>query len=263
MEKKILLAGPWIGELGWELFCWQGYIRFHSKDYDEVKIISRPGHEFLYEDFCDEFIPFDPESFKTDAWKCHDHKPYKDLVSTIEHTKYINGQFDIGMRYYPTGVLDTKGIFYSEQEYVKYKSDSISESYDLIFHCRNKNTGADRNWSKNNWIELYNLLKDDYTIACIGNDESHHIEGTKDMRGIPLNELCSLFNNSKLIVGPSSGPMHFASLCGLKHLVWSRDHNIHRYERNWNPHKTEVVFYGDESWKPKVGSINKLIRETV
>ena len=28
---KRLIAGPWVGEFGWELFAWQGYIRALSR----------------------------------------------------------------------------------------------------------------------------------------------------------------------------------------------------------------------------------------
>ena len=37
---KILLAGPWVGEFGWELFCWQGFLRKLSKQYDKVITIE-------------------------------------------------------------------------------------------------------------------------------------------------------------------------------------------------------------------------------
>ena len=262
MDKKILLVGPWIGEFGWELFCWQGFIRKQSKQFDKTIVIGRPGNGFLYEDFCDEYIEFDPESFDTDAWRCHKSKPYKDLVSSIPHSHYLDGQFDIGMRYTQKGVIDTKGLFFSQQEYVKYLGSS-DKKYDIIFHCRNKKVGGERNWDKDKWIVLYNLLKDKYTIACIGNNEAFHIEGTEDLRNITLKELAGILNNSNMIIGPSSGPMHFASLCGTKHLVWSTDYNLVRYKKDWNPLKTEVIFYGNEGWNPKPENIKNIIEETI
>ena len=70
-------------------------------------------------------------------------------------------------------------------------------------------------------------------------------------------------NKSKLIVGPSSGPMHMASLCGLKHLVWSTEYNRVRYERDWNPFKTEVIFHSDGGWNPNPETIKEIITKTV
>lgn len=256
--EKILLAGPWIGEFGWELFCWQGYVRKLSRNYDKTIIIGRPNQKFLYEDFCDEYIDFDPLGFKTDSWMCHDCVVNMGMINNIQHTDYLNGSFDIGFRYGENGAFDLKGLF-SNQEFKKYESNTLNKSYDIIFHCRNKSTGSDRNWGKEQWADLFNLLSTKYTIACIGNSEAFHIEGSDDLRNIPLCDLVSIMNNSKLIVGPSSGPMHLASLSGLKHLVWSSEHNRSRYLNVWNPFKTEVIFYSKEGWNPKPNNIYNII----
>ena len=56
MESKHLLAGPWVGEFGWELFVWQAYIRSLSEIYDETYVICRKSSEPLYKDFTDKFI---------------------------------------------------------------------------------------------------------------------------------------------------------------------------------------------------------------
>jgi len=257
-NDNILLAGPWIGEFGWELFCWQGYVRKLSRQYDKVIIIGRPGNKYLYEDFCDEYIEFDPGSFKTDAWNCQGAKNFDHIINSIPHTKYLNGIFDIGMRYTHNGVIDSKKLFFTEQEFFKYnyKSDN---TFDVLFHCRNKSTGSERNWGRSEWEKLYNSLPSNLKIGCVGNDESFYISGTENLRGINLKELVGIFNNTKLIIGPSSGPMHLASLCGLKHLVWSTEYNRIRYERDWNPFNSEVVFYSGGDWSPKHSEIKELI----
>ena len=256
--EKILLAGPWVGEFGWELFCWQGYVRKLSKNYDKTIVIGRPNQKFLYQDFCDEYIDFDPIGFKTDSWMCNDCIRFENQINTIPHTDYLDGNFDIGFRYAQNGMFDIKGMF-KEQEFLKYKSNTLSNGYDIIFHCRNKMTGSDRNWGKKEWIELFEMLKDNYKIACIGNKEAFHIEGCDDLRSIPLSDLVSIMNNSQLIIGPSSGPMHLASLSGLKHLVWSSEHNRSRYLKDWNPFNTEVIFYSEESWNPEPMNIYNII----
>jgi len=259
MTENILLAGPWVGEFGWELFCWQGFIRKQSKQYDKTIVIGRPGNEALYSDFADEYIEFDPESFKTDAWNCAGAKSAKDIIDKTPHTTHLSGHFDIGMRYTHNGVVDTKNLFFNGQEFHKYLTDEDQIGYNLILHCRNKSTGADRNWGKGQWEELVKLLPDTISICCIGNSEAFHIEGTDDSRGISLSKLITVMNKSMLIVGPSSGPMHMASLCGLKHLVWSTDYNRVRYEKDWNPFDTKVIFYSEGDWNPKPEAIKELI----
>jgi hypothetical protein len=266
---KILLAGPWVGEFGWELFCWQGFLRKLSKQYDKVIVIGRPTNKFLYSDFCDQYIEFDPGSFKTDAWNCHGAKSAQNVINNVVHTDYLSGNFDIGMRYTDKGVIDTKNLFFNQQEYIKYNSDTkisdkfSKDGYDVLFHCRNKSTGSDRNWSYEQWYELKESLDDDITIGCVGNHESFHIPGTDDLRSIDLDELVSIMTKSDLIVGPSSGPMHLASLCGLEHLVWSTEYNRVRYEKDWNPLKTKVIFYSEGDWNPDPKKISEIINNIV
>jgi hypothetical protein len=269
IQTKILLAGPWIGEFGWELFCWQGYIRKLSKNYDKTIVIGRPTNAALYSDFSDEYISFDPESYKTDAWNCYGAKSHIDIIKSIPHTDYINGNFDIGMRYTKNGVVDTKGLFFSQQEFIPLKSNTkISEpynpdGYDVLFHCRNKSTGSDRNWSYEQWCELIELLDDDLLVGCIGNKEAFHIPKTDDLRGVDLDTLLSVMGKSELIVGPSSGPMHLASLNGMKHLVWSTEYNRVRYEKDWNPLNTPIIFYSGGGWNPEPNKIAELIHKEV
>jgi hypothetical protein len=47
-----LLAGPYCGELGWELMEWSGYVRRLSTRYHRTIVISYEGHSCLY-DHCD------------------------------------------------------------------------------------------------------------------------------------------------------------------------------------------------------------------
>lgn len=255
---NVLLAGPYVGEFGWELFCWQAFIRKQSKKFDKTIVIGRPTNEALYSDFCDVYIKFDPESFKTDAFRCHGAKSADHIIKSIEHTKYISGNFDIGM-YYHGHLIDSRGWFKNEQEFHKFNSKESDEAFDVIFHCRNKSTGSERNWDLKKWVELKELLPTDLKIASIGNDEAFYIEGTKDLRNIDLSKLIAIMNNSKLIVGPSSGPMHLSSLSGLKHLVWTTEFNRSRYEKDWNPFKTECILHTKGGWNPDVNEIKNLI----
>ena len=88
MSKRVLLAGPFLGELGWELFCWQGYVRAKSKDFDKTIVISRPLNKHLYEDFA-EVVEFDPESNLTEAWWCNNAKSSNSLIRKIKEEKGV------------------------------------------------------------------------------------------------------------------------------------------------------------------------------
>jgi glycosyltransferase involved in cell wall biosynthesis len=56
--EKILLCGPWQGEIGFELFAWQGYLRYISQTeaFDKIVVGCEPESKFLYDDFADQVI---------------------------------------------------------------------------------------------------------------------------------------------------------------------------------------------------------------
>lgn len=260
-QNKILFAGPWIGEFGWELFVWQGYIRNLAKEYEKVIVSSRLGHEFLYEDFMSEFIPIRvPENALSDSWFCRGiSSDFADKLAT--QTKYdvrIPGK-NIGFLYGSDGIALTEPDFY-KQDFIKYKSNTIDKSFDVIIHPRNKNLGNNRNWDQAKWQNLINLLIKNFTVATIGTHEAFKLENVEDMRNLSIRDTVSLMNRTKLVVGQSSGPMHLASLCGTPHLVWSTEHNRNRYFKYWNPFQTPVYFYSEMGWNPTPEFIfNKII----
>lgn len=256
---KKLLAGAWVGEFGWELFCWQGYVRNLSKDYNEVIIVTRPGNGYLYEDFADKIIYMEAPTKNANMWLgdvnpqvmnhiINEHKP-------THHLQPFNIGYSSSQSVYP------KTHKFKQQKYKKYKSDSLDKEYDILLHARNKIIGSNRNWEYDNWQNLVDQLKVDFTIATIGSKEAYGFEGVDDYRNEPIENTVSLMNRTKIVVGQSSGAIHLASLCGTAHLVWSDDSNYHRYKEHWNPFNTDCIFYKDESWNPKVSSIYYLIKE--
>ena len=260
-KNKTLLAGPWIGEFGWELFCWQGYIRSIAHEYGKVIVASRVGHEFLYEDFADEFIPITiPENTSSNSWWC-DGLPLDFIDKLVLGIKYdfrIPGKF-IGFLYQDNGIAVTSPE-YLNQKFIKYKSDTFNRNFDILIHPRNKNLGNERNWNREDWQNLINLLVKNFTFGVIGSHEAFQLNNAEDCRKISIRDTVSLMNRSKLVVGQSSGPMHLASLSGTPHLVWSSEHNRNRYNVYWNPFKTPMYFYSEMGWNPSVDFIyNKII----
>jgi len=253
--KTIMVAGPYIGEFGYELFKWQGYIRSQAKNYDRVIVASRPGHGVLYSDFSDTFIsyvsPINPcagianapagEDFYEVAGKVFSGIPYNRIIVPFKLEK------------------DTP------QEDVSYGRKGKYIKYDMVIHARKIKVQAgdmrdsdkvlkeSRNWSEANWgllmhIPFIRKLK----VCCIGHvDAAIHIPGTDDKRGIDLKELADLLANARMIVGPSSGPMHFATLCGCTQVVWGTANLSERYYTTWNPFGTHVRFISvDDQWDP-------------
>lgn len=253
---KILLAGPWLGEFGWELMRWQAHVRkiAATKDYDMVICIVRAGHEFLYLDFASEFIFVDTEGDRN-GWRCNEQAP---KISSDIIGKYEGNHID---------KLEPFAVNFEDQEFVKYDVSSIYK-YDLLFHCRStvKMNTDHRNWPVERWEKLRDSFPN-LKIACVGSkEESAAIDGVDDLRGCSLSKLAAVCNNAKLMIGPSSGPMHFASLCGCPHVVFTDDKNCfhgrpnrYRYEKGWNPFGTKAIVLDEEGWRPSLSTVVEAI----
>lgn len=253
-----LFAGPFVGEFGHELFCWQGVLRNLATSYDYVTVACMTGKDILYKDFADEIITYNPQKYipngpynygQTDefpvpTYDCDYIGPNTQLT---EYHGSRNGIFEPNLK----------------QTFFKYGlQDSNETTYDYIIHARSTNkvnTGF-RNWSIDKWVELCNNLEG--KIASIGTEAgAYHIEGTNDLRGMSLERLCTILHKSGVIIGPSSGPMHLASLCGLPQVVWSGDwYNKKRYEKDWNPHNTKVNYLKTNTWDISVEEVLSCLR---
>lgn len=253
---KALFAGPWVGEFGWELFGWQGYLRKMSKNYEKVYICGRPGHEALYKDFCTEYIE-DP-TLPIGATSSYKLKGYNPTTNQL-HLNYPQNNLDIVR---PSLLRNVP------QDFIKFGETNKKYQFDLILHSRatTKHRTNYRNWPINKWSNLISKLPKSIKIASIGTTNAANlVEGSVDLRDIPLDELILYLYNSKLLIGPSSGPMHLGSLCGTKHIVWTGKgngviNNKTRYEKVWNPLNTPVKIIEETNWNPSVDTVLKAIK---
>jgi len=261
--KNVLLAGPWVGEFGWELFCWQGYIRSLSKNFDRTIIVSSQYSKFLYEDFCDQFIAFDPTggSYKDSFYKVGLDIGKETWKGFLDECGYDKSKEKLTV-FKPRRIGDPPRTHFSQSfafgeyavkpEYIKLGTKDESYKNTVVIHARNRSLRPNDNWSENKWKKLVDKIdKTCYNIICIGlKKEAMHIKGTVDKRECDQQELLNILHNSICVFGPSSGAMHLASLCGCPQIVWTTDYNLDRYTKNWNPFETDVVFLSDQGWQP-------------
>lgn len=254
MHKSGIIFGPWVGEFGWELFSWQAYCRSISRKFDKSIVISRPGNNFLYSDFCDFFVPFEPPFGGTVDSHTNSAVPDFNVAQFLRST--IPGEIlqscdwnwlapqKIGHPPYDhwRSAVKINGFGDIVPEYKLYRKHSKSD-IDVLIHARNRKIREIDNWSIDKWSSLVSMFSDKINVACIGSKgESLHLPGTKDARGIALEKTIELLSSAACIVGPSSGPMHLASLSGCPQVVWTSNpnQNFSRYKYCWNPFFVDV-----------------------
>jgi len=240
-----LIAGYFVAEMGWLLMRWQGICRHVSKNYNGTIIGCEKEYSFLFKDFATEFKYFEDLRIKINSrnmWMSNG------TTYPMEKANFL-----------PSRNVCLENEYH--QDFIKYGHKDASLKYDILIHARsteNYNTGY-RNWAVDNWIELSRRLCG-LRVASIGSiGGALHIAGTDDCRGIELSLLSDVMASSTVLLSPSSGPVHFASLCGLRHIVWATEkdrgiyNNRERYEKLWNPFNTSCVFI--PTWQPTIEQV--------
>jgi len=263
-----LIAGPWVGEFGWELFAWQAYVRALSQHFKKTIIICRANSTALYKDFATRTIVYNPPPGAADSFFMHGLDFMSAFKQVVEKNDIILSE-DTTL-FLPRRIGWPPKTHYSERmpfgkyrikpEYIKF-GNSVKKKYDYVFHIRNRALRPEDNWSFDNWKKLLNLLEGN-KVACVGTrDNALSIDGADDLRGAPLSQVFDVLRAASCCFGSSSGPMHLASLCGCPHLVWSKVENYTRYTENWNPLKTPVLFDSKYSWQPEAQYIYDIFKD--
>jgi len=237
-RNRILFAGPWVGEFGWELLNWQGWVRALAPAYDRVIVCARESSGALYADVADSFLP---HTLRGNP----DHVILQDVQNPDEMDRIrslITSDMDhlLPLRYVPAGA----------QSFVRFGEVlPEAESCSILIHARGKQGHAHRNWPAERWRAFCDtLLNRGFQVGAIGlSRDTLDLPEIQDFRDQNLQTTLNVIRSARVVVGPSSGPMHLASLCGTPHLVWT-NRGIYRmgktsrekYETWWNPLRTPV-----------------------
>jgi len=231
------LAGPFIGEFGWELFCWQGFLRKRRPDYDSMTVICRKGHRVLYEDFADEVIEIEIPTDSVDGWKNAGFDPH----AVTNYYKANRGFTDFipfdSYKYWWWAKPNAQ----IKQVFKPYGNCKSGLETDILMHirCAHHAKSSYRNWAISSAYEYAKwALSNGYKLACIGkSDTSSYIPyDIIDCRDLPLESLVDIMASSRVLIGSQSGPFHLAALCRLQMIAWQQSQeSADRLAKHWNP----------------------------
>jgi hypothetical protein len=272
MVKTAIIAPPCVAEFGWELMRWQGRVRELAKTADKVVVCSTESHLPLYEDMRDklEFIPHAIEGQRNghsiaDVTNPDELQRASRLVEQRKVDLLDSGAYSIV-------TVAHKRWRLHDQDFVQYGApdDTVPEA--LVVHARARTWNSKHNWPVGHWDALVNhMRRTKEPVIAIGTKSGAYCpRGAADWRDRPLQNVMNLLAKAFIVVGPSSGPMVLASLCGAPHLVWtdSRKHgtvgvtNKKRFQSEWNPFGTPVHVMDRYGWCPPVRAVWDRISKT-
>jgi hypothetical protein len=262
-----LIAGPYLGEFGHELFGFQGYVRRLRKYYEQTLVISYDHSEYLYEG-C-EFVPHGLSLARSGYGLGRVPEP-----GLIAVTARFASENDIGRYDHLTGSLIGRGrsVMGGElagQEFIKFHEPiAASRQYDMVFHFRAfvRRDGSHKNYTPDDAAFVVGAaLREGYSVACVGHpDLALCPRGAVDERAADLRETIRVLSNARLAVGGSSGTMHLASLCAIPVVVWAAPAvKLRRYLTTWNPHGSPVHVVSGDTFRPKPEAVLGVIRRVM
>lgn len=259
---RALIVGPCVSEFGWELMEWQGYVRKQAAGIlpGNIVISTTQGLKPLYSDFAEHFVPHvircDRDGHKPRSGKV-ENKQEVDRVETIldnwERVYKEHGYEVIRLR---SWVKRPQRRKIADQKFVPYGAQR-EQSWKLVIHARNRVCSAPfagdnypiKSWNKLiEQIYLKKIVQPGEIVAIGSQYAALAPEGVVNKLGIQLQETMDILASAQLVIGPSSGPMHLASLCRTPHATWATSRfqslisggNKARYEKDWNPFQTPV-----------------------
>jgi len=261
-----------IGEMGWQLMNGQARARYAARagGYDHVVVCTTPTAFDLYRDFAHEFIPHNYPGIPLCQHRRINNSSPRISASSLrvngckEYEPYKARGFDI---LYPPEEKPNVRTTSKEQDFIKFGTAKPELAFDIVIHARARRHMSRNNWAYPKWVALVDRLRRaELKVVTIGlPDEAYGgLLGAEDKRGIPLCDVMDILASSKLAVGPSSGPLCLASLCGTPHLVWFGGKTYvgatmeERFNTLWNPLNTKCwpLRLG---WQPSVDTVYQYI----
>ena len=244
-----MIAAPFFGEFGWEVSLWVPWLRWQMQrhyPHQDLTVLCQPGHEYLYEDFAKQIFKREPPGVVTaiDCQNCwiggqrlHEDT-YRNMVKTAQGVKQLPKRsvftpYDLQTTWSNEQPphLGKRGSFHC------YGKPNDKQEGWIAVHARGcPSKQPERNWPMAKWEKLLEELDAKHVVAIGTLDGSLRPPGAENLRGLPLRDVCDAVSRCQVIVGPSSGPLALAMLCGTPVVWWSpNDKDEPRFHKLWNP----------------------------
>ena len=255
---KTVFFGPFIGEFAFE-FLFAAVARRVAPWFERRVVCSRPGMQAAYADFMTDFVAHDIECEGACVGAAIAHAPPPGQIARWvpqDGRMLVFHPHNYAGRRWP-------GTF------IKYGAQDSRWLGAVVVHARNRVHVPARNWPPERWHKLARWMRRTGLadrIICVGTMAAAWcIEGALDMRGADLKTQMDVLASARLVIGPSSGPIHLASLCGAPHMCWTGgpecDDVAECYRSHWNPHGTLALPHPWPDWRPPVETVQEWVKE--
>ena len=263
--KRILVAGPYVGEFGHELMEWQAWVRSRIPYYDEVHVIVYPGRGFLYHG-CQ--VHFHEVQMEKAGYRHGRFAPRE--LNVIADAKAA----ELGLKDYDLLSIQHLCTRHHRRFILPPKFELLSGGmrvapvHDVAFHFRQvKKEGPDalRNYPPEMCDRLVSLCRElGYRVSCVGHPRYSYCPiGVEDLRSEDLESSVRVITGAKILVGELSGPMHLAQLSGTPILIWAPDQWRVDNCNRWNVFRVPTFVVANDTSSPPPERVVEVIKGAV
>ena len=273
----VIVAGPYIGELGFEIGDWVPHLASIRDKYDSMVVFARNGHKDLYP-FADKFMGF---NFGLESRHCDKNWMMKPSIEELlryniletqvkKYSKLVQGSGHKVSLYLSDSKI-RRGSFTEKSPIVLNGSESKVVEWEqklptgpkVLFVVRLYVRGASKNSNKDLLDKIVSGLKDRIDVNCIlvGHEELSfqcmaREKCTDLLDKTTIDDLIAIYSMSNVVIGASTGTIHLAAACGIPHITWVdwvgdlpviKD----RYYTSWNLNKTPIKYLDSEELNPE------------
>ena len=263
---KTLFAGPWIGELGWELMRWQGGVRRMARSHEgRIVVMGDPGHGVLYE-FAHEYWETPPCFLRAGLTRQCIHVRSGPVgewyVSLLTHlvAEQLSGEDVV--------CLTPRRFREGEQDFVQLStlprwSTRVPEPYACIVP-RFRQWNRRKNWSEECWTELCSLLSGRGLAPQIVSSPDEICRLASSLEVSPHDSLArsiDLLSHARFAVASESGGALLCLLCGCPTLVFGHKKWEQRITVHENPLRTPVRYLARTDYSFSVEEVANAARD--
>ena len=263
--RRILVAGPYVGEFGHELMDWQPWVRAQIARHDEVHVITYPGRDYLYPGCRVHYhdVPLEKAGYK------HGRFSPRQLEAMARQKAAELGlkNFDLMTALHICTSYHQRFLLPARFELLG-KPPAAEKMREVAFHFRQvKKDGPDQ--TRNYPLEYCDRVVDFCRAAglsffCVGHPRYAYCPaGVEDRRSEDLATSVAAICSGRLLAGELSGPMHLAQLSGVPILIWADGHwRLDNCER-WNVFQVPTYIVANDTHQPQPERVAQKITDAL
>lgn len=260
-SKNKIIFGPFLGELGWEIMRWSGFVRKYKKDNPEKQILvaTRESSFDLYygifsstEILCykieEDYGKYSPNCYGGKGLDQAELLNYKNKLQSRYPDYYIFSPFEFGCNKRLVSFNDMD-FNYSPVEDNVTQIESVIKKHPkkipIAFASRDRQDMSSRNWGKGRWLSLMKELNgtDRYLIFNLGKSPGY-VKAPDIMRNvINVEDIGNEYTSniglsieaikfSKMTIGSQSALIHLSAVLKIPFISWGHEKRRFTTEEN-------------------------------